>query len=91
MLKASKEKGDTEKLISYWKTFKSFVESEDLGFKFSEIIKIENSLLIDGPIPRHHTKIYRDAYYPAYRVIKKELFDTLIRENNVIDYNHKLD
>ncbi|MHA2394913.1 MAG: hypothetical protein ACXAEX_23540 [Promethearchaeota archaeon] len=91
MIKTSKEKGDAEKLISYWKTFKNFEESEDLGYNFGEIKKIENSLLIDGPIPRHHTKIYRDAYYPAYRVIKKELFDALIRENNVIDYNHKLD
>jgi hypothetical protein len=81
MTKTAKEKRDTKKFISYWKTFKKFAESEKLAFNSNEIAEIENSLLIDGPVPRHHSKTYRDNYYPAYRVIKKELFDNLIKEN----------
>jgi hypothetical protein len=81
MTKTAKEKRETKKIISYWKTFKKFVESEKITFDPIEIAEIENSLLIDGPIPRHHSKTYRDNYYPAYRVIKKEFFDILIKEN----------
>lgn len=81
MTKTAKDKGDTEKFISHWITFKNLIKSEEIEFNPNEIAQIEKSLNKEGPIPRHHSKKYRDAYYPAYRVVKKELFDSLLRES----------
>ena len=70
---------DDDKFLDYWHEFKSMVREENLEFNWEKIREIDNSLSNESPKPRHHTQVYRIAYYPAYRVVQKQVFHEYIK------------
>ena len=74
MIISARVDGSKDIFLDYWNEFKSLVEEDNLDFDWNEINEIDVSLNEDGPISRHHTEKYREAYYPAYRVVQKQVF-----------------
>ncbi len=66
--------GNNEKFIELWKVFVNIVESGELTMEWELIKEIRDSIDKNGINPMHHTEPYRQAYYPAYRVVRLDLF-----------------
>ncbi len=75
MKESSTVKGDPEEFVSLWGLFKELAEEEQLGLDIETIRIYDEELKVAGPVPRHHTAEYRDAYYPAYRIVSRRLFE----------------
>jgi hypothetical protein len=58
-----------------WKDFKRLNHVEDLGFSTEKIREYDLSIEKNGIKPRHHSDPYREAYYPAYRVVTADIFE----------------
>lgn len=54
--------------------FVGLVETGEITMELDGIAEIQDSIDMNGIKPIHHTKPYRQAYYPAYRVIMLDLF-----------------
>jgi hypothetical protein len=74
MKESSEVKGDSEEFMSLWGLFKEFAE-ELAGLDVETIQRYDEELREKGPKPRHHSAEYRVAYYPAYRVVRRRLFE----------------
>jgi len=74
MKESSAIKGDLEEFTSLWVLFKEFTE-EYAGLDMETIQRYDEELREKGPEPRHHSAEYREAYYPAYRVVRRRLFE----------------
>jgi len=80
MLASSSVKGDPKQFIRLWRRFKRVAEELHLGVDEREMCDLDDLLADRGLVPMHHTPEYREAYYPAYRVvILRELERTLGR------------
>lgn len=66
--------GDDERFINLWGVFVGLVETGEITMELDGIAEIQDSIDMNGIKPIHHTKPYRQAYYPAYRVIMLDLF-----------------
>jgi len=75
MLESSTREGEQEKFMELWDNFKRLNTEEDLGFNNEKIREYDLSIKKNGIKPQHHSKVYRQAYYPAYRVIVAEIFE----------------
>ncbi len=69
MLASSNLKGDPKQFIRLWRRFKRAAEELHIGVDEGEICELDDLLADRGPVPMHHTPEYREAYYPAYRVV----------------------
>jgi hypothetical protein len=69
MLASSSVKGDPKHFIRLWRRFERVAEELHLGVDEREICELDDLLADRGPVPMHHTQEYREAYYPAYRVV----------------------
>jgi hypothetical protein len=69
MLASSSVKGDPKEFIRLWRRFKRVAGELHLGVDEREICELDDLLADRGPVPMHHTQEYREAYYPAYRVV----------------------
>ena len=78
MRKSAKHVGDESTFLDYWSQFKRFVIDGELYFPVEEIEEIDEQIHLGGVKPMHHTESYRIAYYPAYRVVLKEIFEESI-------------
>lgn len=75
MLESSEHEGDPTEFVSLWGMFKEAAAEQDLDFDDETIRLYDRSLEEAGPEPRHHSAIYREAYYPAYRVVTRRIFE----------------
>ena len=57
--------------VESWDAFAELVWSGQLDFEHNEVDTINRALDRAKPQPMHHTQPYRDAYYPAYRVVRR--------------------
>jgi len=57
--------------LEAWDAFAELVWSGQLGFEHNEVDVINRTLDRVTPQPMHHTPQYRDAYHPAYRVVRR--------------------
>jgi hypothetical protein len=75
-IKSAKEfRGSEKKLVEYWREMEILAERNILPFNTSEIQDFFNKMQEKGFPPVHHSKIYRETYHPAYRVIVKKFLD----------------
>ncbi len=74
MKKSAMHIGDPEMFLGYWSSFKKLVSEGELNFDWGEIKMLDELIERDGVKPIHHTEAYREAYYPAYRVIQIEIY-----------------
>jgi hypothetical protein len=63
--------GNPADFLEGWDTFTELVWNGQLDFEHDEVDAIGKSLDRAKPQPMHHTSQYRDAYYPAYRVVRR--------------------
>ncbi len=75
MKESSEAEGDPGEFMSLWGLFKELVEEEQLGLDRDTIRRYDEELKVGGPVPRHHSAEYREAYYPAYRVVRRRIFE----------------
>jgi len=75
MLESSEYMGDPKEFVSLWGMFKEAAAEQDLDFDDETIRLYDRSLEEAGPEPRHHSAAYREAYYPAYRVVMRRIFE----------------
>ena len=74
MLGSGKIQGDSSVFLDYWAQFKKLVTEGVLSFPRSEIDELDDFIKREGVKPRHHTAPYREAYYPAYRVVSMKIY-----------------
>ena len=72
-------RGSPEKVLSVWSVFHDLVGSGAVKVNGEELDLIHRELREGDPCPRHHSEPYRTAYYPAYRVVKREALGTIPR------------
>jgi hypothetical protein len=75
MLESSEHEGDPTEFASLWGLFKEAAAELKLDTDDETIRLYDRSLEEKGPEPRHHSAAYREAYYPAYRVVMRRMFE----------------
>jgi len=63
--------GSPAAFLEGWDAFAELVWSGKLNFNYSEVDDLNKMLDRFKPQPMHHTQQYRDAYHPAYRVVRR--------------------
>lgn len=66
--------GDPVIFREYWAQFERLVTKGVFQFSILEIKELDEKIEREGVKPRHHTEAYRQAYYPAYRVVVRKIF-----------------
>jgi len=61
--------GSPARFIRLWRRFKALAGQLHLGLDHQEVCELDDLLSDRGLVPMHHTPEYREAYYPAYRVV----------------------
>ena len=74
MKNSASYRGDPTNFLYYWSVFKVLVEDGSLNMSLDEFQLLNEVIENEGIKPRHHTESYRQAYYPAYRVVLRDLF-----------------
>lgn len=63
--------GRPAQFVEEWDAFAELVWSGQLDFEHPEVDEINRGLDRVMPQPMHHTPQYREAYHPAYRVVRR--------------------
>jgi hypothetical protein len=63
--------GDPTQFVEEWDAFAELVWSGQLNFEHNEVVALNKDLDKSAPQPQHHTPQYREAYHPAYRVVRR--------------------
>ncbi len=63
--------GNPAEFLESWDTYAELVWSGQLDFEHDEVDSITKAIDRAKPQAMHHTQQYRDAYYPAYRVVRR--------------------
>jgi hypothetical protein len=63
--------GDPAHFVEIWDAYAELVWSGQLNFEHDEVDDINRGLDKNAPQPLHHTPQYREAYRPAYRVVRR--------------------
>jgi len=66
--------GDEDRFIELWRVFVDLVEIGNIPMELERIRVIQDSIREEGIKPKHHTEAYRQVYYPAYRVVRLDMF-----------------
>lgn len=74
MMASADVKKDEERFIELWDVFVCMVEKGEFKMGSDGIKEVQEIIDTKGIKPMHHTEPYRQAYYPAYRVVKLYLF-----------------
>jgi len=69
MRASSSLRGEPKAFIRLWRRFKAVALERGLGLDDGEVCELDDVLAERGPVAMHHTAEYREAYYPAYRVV----------------------
>ena len=78
MEKTSKDRGSPEQFLFVWSVFHELANSGAIEVDGEELDSMHRQLQRENPRPHHHSELYRGAYFPAYRVVKREHFERLI-------------
>lgn len=70
---SAKGEGDHEDFIVAWTVFRELAEMGVIQVDHKEVEELDVELKEEGSRPRHHSEVYREAYYPAYRVVRREI------------------
>ena len=74
MRKSAEHKGDERVFRDYWSQYKEMVAEGLVSGTQVEIDELDTLIQREGVKPRHHTEPYRQAYYPAYRVVVMDIY-----------------
>ena len=79
MEETSKDRGSPEKFLFAWSVFYELSGPGAMEVDGEELDSLHRELQEEGPRPHHHSEPYRVAYYPAYRVVKREALERITR------------
>jgi hypothetical protein len=79
MEETAKEQGAPEKFLHAWSVLHGLAISGKLEVDRGELESLHHELHEKGPRSHHHSEPYRVAYYPAYRVVKREALERITR------------
>lgn len=71
--------GSSEEFKEAWAVFKALAASGRLKVDVGEFEALDDELRREGCHPHHHSKAYRDAYHPAYRVVTRKFLAGVLR------------
>ena len=74
MTSSANVEGNDERFIELWRVFLDLVETREIEMEWDRVWEVQDSINRKGIKPMHHTESYRQAYYPAYRVVRLNLF-----------------
>ncbi len=72
-------KVDTSQFYREWNEFRSLVRFEVLEFPAKEVEQWNRQVIAGKLEPVHHSEKYRQANKPAYRVVRREFIESLLR------------
>jgi hypothetical protein len=78
VMKETAVEGVAEDFLIGWRAFNELVESGVIAVDKGELERLNRELEEDGIRPRHHSEAYREAYYPAYRVVRRDKMEDAI-------------
>jgi hypothetical protein len=78
-----KETHDPTFFYKGWEIFKRLVHSGLIDTEVEELEILDQELNYRDPLPHHHSQIYRENYYPAYRVVDKIAMKEALNEFNL--------
>ena len=70
--------GSQRDFLEAWTLFKTLASSREFGVDDSEIEALDEGLRSEGCRPHHHSNAYREAYHPAYRVVRRESLTSML-------------
>jgi len=79
MLETAEIEGDPAKFLEAWNVFKELVKNERISINWNEVEALDKEIDETGVHPHHHSEAYREAYYPAYRVVKRDALYKILR------------
>ena len=77
-LSAQQIRGENEEFVAVWDQFVPLVKAGQLQFPLHEVKIFDEQLRTHGPRTVHHSPEYREANKPAYRVVMREVYRSLI-------------
>lgn len=78
MLETAEIEGDPAKFLEAWNVFKDHVKNGIISINKSDVEALDKEITDEGVRPHHHSEAYREAYYPAYRVVKRDALDKIL-------------
>jgi hypothetical protein len=82
-LSASETKPDTEGLYHDWNEFAALVRFGFLNFPMKDVEEWDSRVSAGNLRPAHHSEVYIDTYKPAYRVVKRAVFESAFQNTDL--------
>lgn len=83
MKETARGDGEDEDFFSAWAVFRDLVENGVIAVDREDVEELDIELEEEGCRPHHHSKVYRSAYYPAYRVVRRKILKTSLGEVDI--------
>ena len=80
MKESAKGEGDHEDFLVAWTVFRELAETGAVQVDHREVEELDEELREEGVRPHHHSEAYREAYYPAYRVVRRAILIKQLEE-----------
>ncbi len=75
--------GSPMDFLKAWAMFKTLANSGEISADKAEIEALDEGLQSGECRPQHHSDAYRDAYHPAYRVVRRESLTSVLDSNEI--------
>lgn len=72
-----------EEFLEAWTVFKELVVSGVFEVDREEFQILEDEVRNDETRPHHHSEAYRNAYHPAYRVVRREALEKALDHESI--------
>ena len=79
MKESAKWEDAPEDFLLAWKVFQELAETGAVQVDQNETEELDVELKEKGCRPHHHSEAYREAYYPAYRVVRRAILSKYLK------------
>jgi hypothetical protein len=79
MKESAKGEGAPKDFLFAWMVFRELAETGTVQVDQNETEELDAELNEKGCRPHHHSEVYREAYYPAYRVVRREILSKYLK------------
>jgi hypothetical protein len=80
MTETARIEGSSKDFMDAWKILKEMVDKGKLVISLNELDTLDRALKEKGVIQHHHSVDYRKAYEPAYRVVRRSVFENIVEK-----------
>jgi hypothetical protein len=79
MKESAKGEGAPKDFLLAWTVFRELAETGAVQVDQNETEELDAELKEKGCRPHHHSEAYREAYYPAYRVVRRAILSKYLK------------